>query len=247
MRVLAISPHLDDAVFSAGGTLARHAMDGDDVTVLTCFTGNVSRPEGFALACQLDKGLPPDVDYMALRRAEDRAACEAIGAEALHLSFLEAPHRGYTDARQLFAKRRAEDEPLVSELASAVAQHIERIAPSIVYGPFGVGDHVDHLVVRDAVSQAAGTTAIEWWEDFPYAMKIANPGETIIRRPLDPAGAATKLRAVLRYTTQLGFQFGSAERAAAILSRWTHEGFARERTMKPASHDKGLRKRQDIR
>ena len=58
--MLAVSPHLDDAVFSAGGTLAGHALDGDDVTVVTCFTGNVARPQGFALACQLDKGLSPE-------------------------------------------------------------------------------------------------------------------------------------------------------------------------------------------
>ncbi|MCH2488188.1 MAG: PIG-L family deacetylase, partial [Erythrobacter sp.] len=90
-RVLAISPHLDDAVFSAGGTLAEHAMAGDEVTVLTCFTGNVPEPTGFALACQLDKGLAPDIDYMALRRDEDHDACAKIGATALHWPFLEAP------------------------------------------------------------------------------------------------------------------------------------------------------------
>lgn len=245
--VLAISPHLDDAVFSAGGTLARHAMNGDEVVVLTCFTGNVPRPEGFALACQLDKGLPPDVDYMALRRTEDRAACEAIDARALHLPFLEAPHRGYANAADLFGGRRAEDEPLVGELAAAVAQHIERIAPSIVYGPLGVGDHVDHHVVRDAVSAAVGSAAIRWWEDFPYAMKDIEPAEAIIRHPLDPASAAAKLRAVLCYTTQLGFQFGSAERAAAILAQWTQEGFACESTMDSMSHDRTPRKPQDTR
>ena len=225
-RVLAISPHLDDAVFSAGGTLAGHAMDGDDVTVLTCFTGNVARPEGFALACQLDKGLSADVDYMALRRAEDRAACEAIGAQAVHLPFLEAPHRGYSNAAELFGGRRAEDEPLVSRLAAALAQQIERTAPSIIYGPLGVGDHVDHLVVRDAILASATSTAIEWWEDFPYAMKDVKLHEAVIRRSLDAANAAAKLRAVFCYTTQLGFQFGSTERATDVLSQWSHEGFA---------------------
>ena len=39
------------------------------VTVVTCFTRSVPDPQGFALACQLDKGLGPEVDYMALRRA----------------------------------------------------------------------------------------------------------------------------------------------------------------------------------
>ena len=74
MRVMAVSPHLDDAAFSVGGTLAALAAAGHQVTVLTCFTASVPHPAGFALACQLDKGLPADVDYLALRRAEDAAA-----------------------------------------------------------------------------------------------------------------------------------------------------------------------------
>ena len=69
--LLALSPHLDDAVFSAGATLFRAARRGWRVVVATIFTGNVAQPTGFALACQLDKGLAADVDYMALRRAED--------------------------------------------------------------------------------------------------------------------------------------------------------------------------------
>ena len=79
-HALALSPHLDDAAFSCGGTLARLAAAGWRVTLCTAFTRSVPDPTGFALACQLDKGLGPEVDYMALRRAEDDAACAALGA-----------------------------------------------------------------------------------------------------------------------------------------------------------------------
>ena len=46
--VLALSPHLDDAVFSAGGALAVRVDAGWRVVVATLFTGNVERPTGFA-------------------------------------------------------------------------------------------------------------------------------------------------------------------------------------------------------
>ena len=72
--------------------------------------------------------------------------------------------------------------------------------------------------------QPAGVPAV-WWEDFPYAMKSEAVSEGVKRRPLDAPSAAAKLRSVLCYKSQLGFQFGSAERAADILSRWTREGF----------------------
>lgn len=224
-RVLAVSPHLDDAVFSAGGTLARHAMDGDEVTILTCFTGNVAKPQGFALECQLDKGLSAEIDYMALRRAEDLAACEAIGAKAIHLPFLEAPHRGYADAKSLFAGRKETDAPIVADLRAAIASLYDKLCPSIVYGPLGVGNHVDHHVVRDAMAEQSAGVPVVSWEDFPYAMKSEAVSEGVVRRPLDAPSAAAKLRSVLCYKTQLGFQFGSAEHAADILSQWTVEGF----------------------
>ena len=79
-RVVAVSPHLDDAAFSAGALLAGLAAAGADVCVVTVFTASVPEPRGFALACQTDKGIAPEVDYMALRRAEDDAAVAALGA-----------------------------------------------------------------------------------------------------------------------------------------------------------------------
>ena len=82
---LAISPHLDDAVFSAGGTLAHLATAGWRVVMATVFTASVPEPKGFALACQLDKGLSPEVDYMGLRRDEDLTAADELGVEAVHL------------------------------------------------------------------------------------------------------------------------------------------------------------------
>ncbi|MEK8106267.1 PIG-L family deacetylase [Micromonospora sp. M12] len=108
---MAVSPHLDDAVFSIGGTLAALVAAGWTVRVVTCFTASVPEPSPFALACQLDKGLAADVDYMALRRAEDRAACALLGVEPVHLPLAEAPHRGYPDPAALFAGVRADDRP----------------------------------------------------------------------------------------------------------------------------------------
>ena len=77
---LALSPHLDDAAFSCGGTLAALAAEGWEVVVATLFTASVEAPTGFALACQTDKGLPADADYMAIRRAEDAEACRRLEA-----------------------------------------------------------------------------------------------------------------------------------------------------------------------
>ena len=208
MKLLAVSPHLDDAAFSAGGLLAARATAGWQVTVATCFTGNVARPTGFALACQRDKGLAADVDYMALRRAEDRAACAALGVKAVHLPFLEAPHRGYDSAPALFAGRRAQDD-MVERLAPALAALLDAEQPDLVLGPLCLGDHVDHHVVRAALARAIGSRALLLWEDWPYADREAAIDATpALIEPLTPETRARRIAACAAYITQLGFQFG---------------------------------------
>src|SRR3712207_84899 len=117
---LAASPHLDDAAFSCGGTLARLAREASDVLVATALTASVPDPAGFPLDCQLDKRLPHEADYMATRRTEDAAACRALGAQPFWLPFREAPHRGYDSAAALFGHLRS-DDAVHLEVADALA------------------------------------------------------------------------------------------------------------------------------
>ena len=222
-QLVAVSPHLDDAAFSAGGTLAMHARAGWRVTVVTCFTGNVARPRGFALACQLDKGLGPEVDYMALRRGEDACACAALGAVAVHLPLLEAPHRGYANAPALFGARRPGDGA-VGDLVALLAPHVE--AADLVLGPLAVGDHVDHHAVRDALTGLRPDALL--WEDWPYAdRERAGRGEPQLRIGLNDALIAARVAACRCYASQLGFQFGSADAMVERLSVRTEERFYR--------------------
>ncbi len=225
MKLLAISPHLDDAAFSAGGLLAARAQQGWDVAVATCFTGNVARPTGFALACQLDKGLPAEVDYMALRRDEDIAACRELGARAIHLPFLEAPHRGYEAAAMLFRPRLARDhivEPLATALAALVA--VER--PDLILGPLCLGDHVDHHAVREAMTGACAGNAMLLWEDWPYADRETRVAATpALVQPLTPELRTRRIAACAAYASQLGFQFGGVDAMANRIGAMAEERY----------------------
>ena len=233
-RILAFSPHLDDAVFSAGGALFERALAGWRVTVATLFTGNVAEPQGFALACQLDKGLGPTVDYMALRRAEDLRACALLGVEPIHLPLLEAPHRGYGSAAALFAPPRG-DDPVLQELAPVVCELLHHHAPDEVWGPRALGGHVDHVLVHRAVRGAAAGARV-WWTDWPYVDRPA-PADPLAG---DLAGSAQtelvlsfpartrKTEACAAYTSQLGFQFGGEAAMRARLAVLTAERFVVE-------------------
>ncbi|HZF77430.1 MAG TPA: PIG-L family deacetylase [Acetobacteraceae bacterium] len=193
-RALALSPHLDDAAFSAGATLAGLAARGWEVTVLTAFTRSMPAPRGFALACQLDKGLPAEADYMAFRRAEDRAACAALGA-----------------------RPNSADDTAARPLAALLAPLLPRF--DLLLAPQAVGGHVDHVqAVRALDAVRPATMPVLWWEDFPY---VARP-HTHPARPHAarfaalpaaalPGDAAAKLAACAAYATQLGFQFGGED------------------------------------
>ena len=210
MRVLAVSPHLDDAAFSVGGVLALLAEAGHSVTVVTCFTASVPEPSGFALSCQTDKGLGADVDYMALRRAEDSSAMDVLGVSARHLPFPEAPHRGYESAAALFTGVLPGDV-IWQEVADALAEVIDDLGPDLVLAPQGLGGHVDHLHVVRAVAALSGPTA--WWRDAPYVLRQpdATPAPDLpegLTAAWLPSDVRRRADACACYVTQLGYQFG---------------------------------------
>jgi LmbE family N-acetylglucosaminyl deacetylase len=230
-RLLAVSPHLDDVAFSCGGALVVLGRAGWDVRVVTVFTRTVTPLSAFALACQLDKGLDADVDYMALRRDEDVHAMRCLSvASWQHLDLPEAPHRGYVSAPDLFAGRHRDDDalPLVRDvLAGAVAD------ADLVLGPQGLGDHVDHVLVRDALDQLE--VPLLRYRDTPYAMRLDVPeaGKEELAVPVGPA-LTDKIAACACYASQLGFQFGGPAAMASALRAFAEAEGARSGLVGPA-------------
>ena len=220
---LALPPHLDDAAFSCGGTLSALAAEGWEVVVATLFTASVAAPTGFALACQTDKGLPAEADYMAIRRAEDAEACRRLEARPVWLPFREAPHRGYNSAAALFGPLRSDDAAHL-DLAQALEPLLLELRPDLLLAPQAIGGHVDHVQAVRALHLLRPAGPVLWWQDFPYlARRATHPA-----RPFEAAMAAlpeeerpirveAKRHACAAYETQLGFQFGGPEGLARAL------------------------------
>jgi len=94
-RVVVTSPHVDDAIFSLGATIARAARSGALVEVLTVFALD---PASDAPANGWDTraGFATEGEAARARRDEDRAACRLVGAEPSWLPFRGS---GYTKER----------------------------------------------------------------------------------------------------------------------------------------------------
>lgn len=229
---LFLSPHLDDAVFSCGGAAARLSRLGWRVFVATAFTASVDDPEGFALACQTDKGIAPQTDYMALRRAEDEQALGILGGRALWLDLPEAPHRGYGSAEELFAGV-SERDTAHGELARALTKVISDLSPRLIFSPRAVGGHADHLQMLRAVLDLRETHAglerrLLYYRDAPYAVRekpvqpappgLANPPMQALPEFGVGCVLKDKLNACAAYSTQLDFQFGGEARMRSCLT-----------------------------
>ena len=233
---LCISPHLDDAAFSCGGTLAQLGAAGWEVHVATVFTGSVPNPQGFALRCQTDKGLPPDADYMAIRREEDTLACAALGVIPHWLALHEAPHRGYDDVHALFAGVRASDSETWRAVAATLMPLSEWLAPTLVLAPQALGGHVDHRHVVRAVgalcraARSGDAPPVAWYRDTPYVLRdpSVHPPTSLDDGSagtldahavwLDTRALLARQAACTAYATQLRFQFGGENAARTAIA-----------------------------
>jgi LmbE family N-acetylglucosaminyl deacetylase len=147
--VLYVSPHPDDAVFSAGGAIARDVAAGRRVLVMTVFS---------------DTG--PDTG----RDVEDQNAISCLGAELVTLGFSDAPlrHPRYRRLRGLFEPLEESDGDVVDRVVEALASH--GTAGAEIIGPLGVGEHIDHQIAHAACRALGDRFRVSFYEDVPYAL-----------------------------------------------------------------------------
>jgi len=225
-RLLAISPHLNDAVLSIGAGLAQAARDGAKVTVYTVFAGTAPPP--YSVAAQRMHavwGLEPDDDAPLRRRNEDIAALEHLGVAYRHGRFLDSIYRRLPDGRWLadhveggqklaISEHSPDSDPeLVAEIAEDIKSIIDEVDPTLLVTCAAILDHPDNQAARDAALFAAHEKNIpaRLWEDLPYAIFRSSavelpPGFRCGAPDFTSVNAETwtrKFQAVQRYSSQL--------------------------------------------
>jgi LmbE family N-acetylglucosaminyl deacetylase len=178
MTHLYLSPHLDDAVLSCGGLIHQQARTGARVVVVTVCAGEPGPGplSDFARSLHTRWGLT-GADVVRARRAEDRAALDVLGAESVHLDFLDCIYRTlprggghpYTSDAALFGDFHPAELPVVDELARALDALLGGEPDAQIYAPLGIGRHVDHQLTRLAAERLG--RALVYYEDYPYAVR----------------------------------------------------------------------------
>ncbi|HEU5213580.1 MAG TPA: PIG-L family deacetylase [Gaiellaceae bacterium] len=186
-RVVVVSVHLDDAIFSVGAALARAARRGADVIVLTVLAND---PESDAPAGEWDAraGFESAGQAARARREEDRRACAAVGARPVWLPFGD----------EMYGLG-AEPEAVAAAVVDAVA------GADVVLLPGFPLLHDDHALVAGLLGGRIDTTRVGEFVEQPYAMLQAAGPDGCGWRPLaaSPRDRLAKLRGFRAYASQL--------------------------------------------
>jgi LmbE family N-acetylglucosaminyl deacetylase len=175
-----IAPHLDDAVLSCGGQIYEETGNGHTVLVVTVMAGDPpAKISNYATQHHIRWGLSDNV--VARRRQEDIAACDRLGAVALHWDVPDCIYRAdpqtgralYSSEPALFGPVQDADMYLVDIITSRLAS---LPAAGRIVIPLTVGNHVDHQIVRQAAERCFCDQwqKLEYYEDFPYVQAPAS-------------------------------------------------------------------------
>lgn len=178
--VVILSPHPDDAVFSAWHVLAA----GDQVDVINVFAG-IPEP-GFVTPLDQAHGADESAAWVQRRLAEDRDVLASLGRRAHNLDFLDVAYRaeamwrtssGPAPAAEGFVASVAGKPELavaLEELRSAIVELLPTAAT--IYAPVGIGGHPDHLAVgKVAVLLAREGWTVRLYADSPYFARRGLP------------------------------------------------------------------------
>ncbi len=146
LRLLVVSPHFDDTVFSCGALLA--ATPG--ATVCTVFAA--TPPDAIVTDWDRQCGFQDAHQAMRAQQAEDDAALAVLDARPLRLNFL--------DSQYLRQSANSSSRSIVQALSATIRD----IQPTMLHIPPGLF-HSDHALAHEA--------AIEAWRTHPSLQCVA--------------------------------------------------------------------------
>ena len=221
-----ISPHFDDVVLSCGGLVYTLTQHGYRVEIWTIMGGFPSSEKYSTFADQNHRAWGMSgVEAIKMRRGEDRAACEMLGAQPRHFDWQDAIYRYdpktgeplVNNNDELFS--RPPEQSLLDEIRAMLVKEISSHVH--VVGPIGLGNHIDHCVVTQAMG--AFPHSKNFYADYPYILEhFDHPAITTnlyAKQPTTLSMEALKAwqEAVLCYASQLsGFWCDADEMRLAL-------------------------------
>lgn len=159
-KAVFVSPHLDDAVFSCGGEIARLVQEGP-VLVLNLFTRYLSEVKVRAVVLGDE------------RYQEEQAAAQFLGFASHNFGELDVSFRrpAYRSLGNIFRSPVREDlEHYLPGLRERVFAYLAGIDYERLYVPLAIGWHVDHMLTHLLFEPWIGRDKLIHYEDAPYCL-----------------------------------------------------------------------------
>jgi LmbE family N-acetylglucosaminyl deacetylase len=222
MKMIFLSPHLDDSAYSCGGLIWEKIRDGVSVEIWTIFSGIPPLDNLPPYASQLHLRWGLSEVNRTLRNMEDLKACAILGCTWRHFGYPDCIYRTLPGSSNplikedadLFQPVRVVEFPLVLEVAGRVKEQLQ--PGDQLVAPLAIGGHVDHRIVRNAAESLDFN--LSYYPDFPYAAlepasakDCVPPGctESIIK--LSTRGLKKWQQAVAAYASQVSSFWPSAD------------------------------------
>ena len=160
-RVACVFAHPDDDTYGAGGSLALHAGDDVEVTVVLATSGDAGRIADPSLATRETLG--------RVREAEDVASWRALGLEP-DVRFLRHPDGGLAEVPR-------------GELVEEISAALRDAGPDVVvtFGPDGITGHADHVTIGEAATEAFHAGRASGVDGFGSLLYTAIPASALDR------------------------------------------------------------------
>lgn len=228
-----ISPHLDDAILSAGG-LITYLSPKTKVTIISLFTKASQKPYTFVAkrVLQKDWGVSDAEKIFEERRKEDKKACQMAHAACIHLGYVDATWRKKSNPNPLVTHASnllpelihlypypntihiaKEDHWLMKKIAEELTTIIDMKKPYLVFAPIGIGKHIDHIITREICFTTFDNPI--FWQDFPYNLRLKADTNFIMKNKLKEVSWDTNITKkkdlILTYASQIKGMFPNGE------------------------------------
>lgn len=162
MKNVILSPHPDDIALSMGGTLSKLAQNQCEILLISFFDrGNYLREKS---------GTFEQVTY--IRTSEDLQFAKRLQIPRISFSYPDATARQYPSIKSIFQRSNGKDDTFFYKVLSDLKSFLSYLSCKeyLIWCPLALGNHIDHLIVRDAVRETIGQDQLVlFYEDLPYA------------------------------------------------------------------------------
>ena len=164
-RLLLVHAHPDDETINNGVTMAKYAIEGVHVTLVTCTRGE----EGEVLVESL-KNLASDKDDKLGDHREIELKDAMIELGISDFRFLGSPNKKWRDSGMIGAPQNERKDVFwqsdLDEAANELVKVILEIKPQVMitYDEFGGYGHPDHIKAHQVAMRAAEISANQGWQ-----------------------------------------------------------------------------------